>query len=45
MLYEYINGHVIISNSKKEQHLSMPTTFTFFHSELYTYSHETVQTI
>ena len=41
----YINGHVIISNSKKEQHLSMPTTFTFFHSEWYTYSHETVQTI
>ena len=32
-------------DSKKEQHLIMPTTFTFFHSEWYIYSHETVQTI
>ena len=45
MLCEYINEHVIISNSKKEQHVNMPTTFTFFHSEYYTYSHETVKTI
>ena len=33
MLREYINEHVIISNSKKEQHLNVPNTFTFFPSE------------
>ena len=33
MLCEYINEHVIISNSKKEQHVNVPTTFRFFHSE------------
>ena len=33
MLCEYINGHVIISNSKQEQHLNVPNTFVFFHSE------------
>ena len=45
MLCEYINEHVIISNSKKEQHVNVPTTFRFFHSEWYTYSQETAQTI
>ena len=45
MLCGYTNGHVIRSDSKQEQHLNVPTTFTFFHSEWYTYSHESVQTI
>ena len=30
---------------KKEQHVIVPTTFTFFHPEWHTYSHKTVQTI